>query len=247
MKKVVLIAVLAMIFASCVTIKKHHNKKVEARKEKAQLAKEKKDQAKAEKEQKEALEKKEAQAVIFGVLNLTNTVGYDDLVDDLVSISFIYSGNTLPTVDEIEDIQSGKPWLPDGAQDVLAKINKKDFDKMKAENKAYWVHAKWVMQKGGRLVDVDPPKNLSKPGSKICLVFQYGKLEDLNKNIKLKKEAETKTTVDDPQKKSEIEDEMDQQEEEVIKKTEKKSPCARTEAYCAKLKKKLNPKTCDCE
>lgn len=171
--------------------------------------------------------------VIFGVLNLTNTVGYLDDDKKLVSISFIY-GDKFPTLEEVEKIDESGVWMPKNAKDILVKINKEDFDQMKSENKAYWVHAKWVVWKNGRWIDADPPVNPAKPRRKTCLIFQYGKLEDLKKELKYKHSTKTEYKTET------------QNVGESTKKPET-NPCPRTDADCAKLRKKLNPKTCNCE
>lgn len=109
--------------------------------------------------------------IVWGQLNLTNTVGYEDETGDMVSIAIIRYDTIFDDQGNVESIS---------AKDFLVKVNKDDFKKIKSSQKAFWVHAKWVVKKNGIYTETKPPKDINKPGKKICLVFQFGVIEKMH-------------------------------------------------------------------
>lgn len=111
--------------------------------------------------------------IVWGQLNLTNTVGYEDQTGDLFSIAIIRYDTVFADDGSVESVS---------ATDFIVKINKEDFKTIKSAQKAFWVHAKWVIKnRNGVYVETTPPKNLNRPGKKLCLVFQFGAIEKMQK------------------------------------------------------------------
>lgn len=148
--------------------------------------------------------------IVWGQLNLTSTVGYEDQTGDLVSISIIRYDTTFTDDGKVESVN---------AKDFLVKVNKDDFKRIKSINKAFWVHAKWVVKKNGIWMETKPPKDPNKPGKKICLVFQFGIIESMNVSKKMEPVKSAANASSD-------------------------DPCPKTPCPKGKVR---NPQTCDCE
>lgn len=129
-------------------------------------------------------------AIVWGQLNLTKTVGYEDDGTELVSVAIIRYDTIFSDQGKVEAVN---------AKDFVVKVNKEDFRQMKTYSKSFWVHAKWVTKKNGVWVEANPPKDPNRPGKKVCLVFQFGLTEPVTAKTKKPDHANSSTEASSAQ------------------------------------------------
>lgn len=150
--------------------------------------------------------------IVWGQLNLATTVGYEDNpTSEMISIAIIRYDTVFSENGRVESVN---------AKDFLVKINQEDFKKMKASSKIFWVHAKWVVKrKRSGWIETKAPKDPTRPGRKVCLVFQFGVVHPV---VAKKEPVKTSSVVD----------------------TEAETGCPTTPCPAGKVR---NKQTCDCE
>lgn len=179
--------------------------------------------------------------VIIGVQKLSEKIPYEER-KGFYAIAIVVYDTTFDS--------NGNP-ISVKASDYIVHMNKAYYESYVKLKGLCYIHAKWTIKRFRFYHGTTAPKNLSRPGKKILQVYAFGNVVEVPVTEK-SKNSETKSRKQVVIKKSDSENQNTESEndniikEEVSKKVER-NPCPRTDADCAKLRKRLNPKTCNCE
>lgn len=170
-------------------------------------------------------------SVIIGVQKLSEKIPYEER-KGFYAIAIVVYDTTFDS--------NGNP-LEIKASDYIVHMNKAYYDTYVRIKGLCHIHAKWTIKRFRFYHGTTPPKNPSRPGKKILQVYAFGNVVEMSVTEKTR-ESDTKDRKQVVMKRS------TENQTSATQQGSESGPCPnRTDADCARLKKKLNPKTCNCE